>query len=82
MWRVDAIKTIAAVPVEPEWYLDQRTAERRADELMKQGYARSVAWFDAQGKGIPRDEGRQLVREGLQRAFGWLRVDEALEGTA
>jgi hypothetical protein len=79
MYRVDHLPTTTTLVPETSWWLSSKAADDEEARLKKSG-KRAVAWFDAQGTGVPRDLGRELVREGLQAAIGWLRIDE--EGVA
>lgn len=75
LYRVDYAKLATSVALDgTDWYHDRTNAVARAGELERQGYKRVLWWFDCQPTGEPKDTGQVLVREGLERRFGWLRM--------
>ena len=73
MWRVDHLPTNVAVMPETTWHATRADAMAEEKRLIEAG-RRAVAWFDAQAPldVLPRLDGRAMVREALQAAFGWL----------
>lgn len=77
LYRVDYAKLATSLALDgTDWFHDRTNAVARADELERQGYKRVLWWFDSQPTGEPLDAAQVIVRQGLQRRFGWLRLRE------